>query len=328
MPRRLSGLAQALGLALALTAAPAAMAQTETATAEAGMDAPGPEVGAEAGGWAEAGADLSAGIGVIEAPSGAAKAAPVGGFSLAPTGAGTGPLAAAPPTGARKRMLGGPPVVVELFTAQGCSSCPPADRLIAGLADAPGVLALTWHVDYWDYLGWTDGFASPAHTARQEGYAAVAGERGVYTPQIIVDGHDTLLGLGRAALQAVIEDHAARPSAVMLTATEEGAAHVIQLTPRAAIPGGVEVTLIRFLPRRSVQVGAGENRGMRLEYRNVVVGAEVLTHWPARAPLRLTIRAGVDADDRFPDDTSHALLVQQALGAGRPGPILAAVRLD
>ena len=325
MPRRLSGLAQALGLALALIAAPAAMAQTapdgvaqtESAATEAGAD------GADSGVAAGADADLSAGIGVIEAPPGAAKAAPTGVFSLAP-----GPSAPAAPTRTRRSILGAPPVVVELFTAQGCSSCPPADRLIAGLADAPGVLALTWHVDYWDYLGWKDGFASPAHTARQEGYAAVAGERGVYTPQIIVDGQDTLLGLGRAALQSVIEEHASRPSAVMLTATEEGAAHVIQLTPRAAIPGGVEVTLIRFLPRRSVQVGAGENRGMRLEYRNVVVGAEVLTHWPARAPLRLTIRAGVDADDRFPDDTSHALLVQQALGAGRPGPILAAVRLD
>lgn len=325
MPRRLSRVAQALGLALALIVAPAAMAQTapdgaaqtESAAAEAGAD------GADSGVAAEADADLSAGIGVIEAPPGAAKAAPTGVFSLAP-----GPSAPAAPTRTRRSILGAPPVVVELFTAQGCSSCPPADRLIAGLADAPGVLALTWHVDYWDYLGWKDGFASPAHTARQEGYAAVAGERGVYTPQIIVDGQDTLLGLGRAALQSVIEEHASRPSAVMLTATEEGAAHVIQLTPRAAIPGGVEVTLIRFLPRRSVQVGAGENRGMRLEYRNVVVGAEVLTHWPARAPLRLTIRAGVDADDRFPDDTSHALLVQQALGAGRPGPILAAVRLD
>lgn len=322
---RLSRVAQALGLALALIVAPAAMAQTapddaaqtESAAAEAGVD------GADSGVAAEAGADLSAGIGVIEAPTGAAKAAPTGVFSLAP-----GSSAPAAPTRARRSILGAPPVVVELFTAQGCSSCPPADRLIAGLADAPGVLALTWHVDYWDYLGWKDGFASPAHTARQEGYAAVAGERGVYTPQIIVDGHDTLLGLGRAALQSLIEEHASRPSAVMLTATEEGAAHVIQLTPRAAIPGGVEVTLIRFLPRRSVQVGAGENRGMRLEYRNVVVGAEVLTHWPARAPLRLTIRAGVDTDDRFPDDTSHALLVQQALGAGRPGSILAAVRLD
>src|SRR5690606_2352760 len=151
---------------------------------------------------------------------GAAEAARTGVFSLAP-----GPSTPAAPTRARKSILGAPPVVVELFTAQGCSSCPPADRLVAGLADQPGVLALTWHVDYWDYLGWTDGFASPAHTARQESYAAVAGERGVYTPQIIVDGQDTLLGTGRAALLSVIEAHAARPSAVMVTATEEGEAH-------------------------------------------------------------------------------------------------------
>lgn len=348
--RRILGAGQALGLALALIAAPAATAQTADpgggAQAAGPAEAAGPtgEPGGGPAGAAANGAtdplgaefDPAPGIGVIEAPMGAAKAAPEGAFSLAPQGMAPGaapgmaPMAAAgtAATAARKPILGAPPVVVELFTAQGCSSCPPADRLVAGLADAPGVLALTWHVDYWDYLGWADGFASPAHTARQEGYAAVAGERGVYTPQIIVDGQDTLLGTGRAALLSVIEAHAARPSAVMVTATEEGEAHVIQLTPRAAIPGGVDVLLIRFLPRRSVQVEAGENRGMTLDYRNVVVGAELLTHWTARAPLRLTIRAGVDADDRFPDDTSHALLVQQALGPGRPGPILAAVRLD
>lgn len=363
--RRISAARLALGLVLALIAAPAAMAQTSL---DAGPQAAGPAEAAANGSTAAAapgfGAepavqpDLSPGIGVIEAPAGAAKSAPAEAFSLAPPGVAASavssavssaapgaassvvPGLAAPaqppaaiavgviPPAAHKPILGAPPVVVELFTAQGCSSCPPADRLIAGLADAPGVLALTWHVDYWDYLGWKDGFASPAHTARQEGYAAVAGERGVYTPQIIVDGQDTLLGLGRAALLSVIEDHAARPSAVIVTATDAGEAHVIQLTPRAAIPGGADVMLIRFLPRRSVQVEDGENRGMKLDYRNVVVGAELLTHWPARAPLRLTVRAGIDPDDRFPDDTSHALLVQQALGAGRPGPILAAVRLD
>ena len=94
------------------------------------------------------------------------------------------------------------PVVVELFTAQGCSTCPPADAAIAALADQPGVLTLSWHVDYWDYLGWPDSFASPPNTVRQEAYAAAAGERGVYTPQIIVDGQD-IVPMSVEALQQV-----------------------------------------------------------------------------------------------------------------------------
>lgn len=267
-----------------------------------------------------------AGIALIEAPEGAGTELPEGAFSLAPE--------RHPTTGKRTLMrgrgglIGSPPVVIELFTSQGCSSCPPADALIASLSDQPGVLTLSWHVDYWDYLGWADEFARPEHTARQEAYAAVAGERGVYTPQIIVDGHDTLLSLHRAALMSLIDEHAARPPAIMVTATDAGDAHVIDLTPRAVIPGGVEVALVRYLPHRSVLVKAGENRGRSIDYSNIVVGTEVLTLWPAREPLRLTVRAGDDPDDAYPDDTRHAILVQQSLRGGRPGPILAAVRLD
>lgn len=265
------------------------------------------------------------GVGVIEAPAGAAKSVPEMAFSRsldqpAPAGGAVEPRTAA--------MPGTPPVVIELFTSQGCSSCPAADALIGALSDQPGVLTLTWHVDYWDYLGWPDHFARPEHTARQEGYAAVAGEHGVYTPQIIVDGQDTLLSLHPGALLGLIEQHAAHPAAIMVTASTQGGAHVIQLTPRAAIPGGVDVALIRFLPHRSVQVDGGENLGLTLDYRNVVVGSELLTHWSARSPLRLTVRAGEDPGDAYPDDTRHAILVQQVLGPGRPGPILAAVRLD
>src|SRR5918996_4983900 len=86
------------------------------------------------------------------------------------------------------------PVVVELFTSQGCSSCPPADALLAELAGKDGVIALALHVDYWDYLGWADSFASPAFTARQRAYAKKAHSRTIYTPQMIVQGEDRLVG--------------------------------------------------------------------------------------------------------------------------------------
>ena len=243
-------------------------------------------------------------------------------FSLVPERGGR--LAGAPAPS--PRTPSGVPVVVELFTAQGCSTCPPADELIAGLADRDDVLVLSWHVDYWDYLGWPDSLADPAHTKRQEGYAAAAGERGVYTPQIVVDGQDTLIGVGRAGLMALIADHAGRPPAVMATAAPAPAGHVIDLIPRAAIKGGVTVSLVRYLPQRRVSVDGGENHGRVMDYRNVVVGTEVLAEWPARTPMRMTVHAA-EAGRRDPADTRTALIVQQRLRGGRPGPILAAARL-
>lgn len=265
-------------------------------------------------------------VGLIEAPA-TARSTPSGSFSLVPE-RNERRVARAPRL--RNGPEGAPPVVVELFTAQGCSSCPAADALIAALADQPGVLTLSWHVDYWDYLGWPDAFALPQNTRRQQGYARVAGERGVYTPQIIVDGQDTLISVERGALLALIDDHAARPSAVMVAATDVAGGHAIDLTPRAAIPGGVEVLLVRFLPARQTQVTAGENAGSDILYRNIVVGTERLASWNARAPLRLTVREGQagGASAAYPDDTRHAILVQQTMRGGRPGPILAAIRLD
>ncbi|ARJ69992.1 DUF1223 domain-containing protein [Paracoccus contaminans] len=244
-------------------------------------------------------------------------AVPEGAFSLAPQWSERAP-----------RPFAGIPVVVELFTAQGCSTCPAADAMIADIADRPDVLALGWHVDYWDYLGSPDGYARPDHTVRQQGYAAAAGERGVYTPQILVDGSDTLIGADRSGLMALIEDHASRPPAIMASATRAEGGYQIDLTPRAAIPGGLQVLLIRYLPSREVDVGAGENRGRRILYRNIVIGMETVSRWPARTPLRLTLRTEGGADAAYPLDTRHALLVQQRIRSDRPGPILAALRLD
>ncbi|WP_299359718.1 thioredoxin family protein [uncultured Paracoccus sp.] len=222
------------------------------------------------------------------------------------------------------------PVVVELFTAQGCSSCPPADRLMGELARRPDVLPLAWHVDYWDYLGWADPFARPAHTERQEGYAAVVGERGVYTPQIIVDGQDTLITVRPANVMALLEDHRSRPAPIIMTAVAEGPRHVIQLTPRAAIPDGVRLLLLRYAPEREVTITAGENRGETISYSNIVLDSSELTRWDARAPLRLTVSPGQDDQGGFPADTRHVILVQQIIPDHEhlPGPILAAVRLD
>ena len=102
------------------------------------------------------------------------------------------------------------PVVVELFTSQGCSSCPPADALLAELAGAEGVIALALHVDYWDYLGWTDSFAAPKHTERQRAYAKAAKSRTIFTPQMVVQGSERLKGHDAERIRNRIEAHRMR----------------------------------------------------------------------------------------------------------------------
>lgn len=114
-------------------------------------------------------------------------------------------LAAAKPTGSAPTAPAAAPVVLELFTSQGCSSCPPADTLLSELAGSPDVLALSFHVDYWDYLGWKDTWSSPEWSARQRSYAQVLGDGGrVYTPQLVVNGRAGVLGSSRSQAERAI----------------------------------------------------------------------------------------------------------------------------
>ncbi len=221
------------------------------------------------------------------------------------------------------------PVVVELFTSQGCSSCPPADAMLAGLSDEPDILPLSFHVDYWDYLGWADSFARPEFTLRQERYALVAGERSVYTPQVIVDGQDTAVALGPAQLMGLIDASRVSPATISVQRDTTPRGEVIELMPLSDLGGGVDILLVRYAPEREVHMTAGENRGKAITYTNVVLSLDRLAEWDGIAALRVTISPDGPADDRFPADTRHALLVQREQGGdGMPGPILAAIRLD
>ncbi|MDT8344619.1 MAG: DUF1223 domain-containing protein [Thermohalobaculum sp.] len=164
-------------------------------------------------------------------------------------------------------------VLVELFTSQGCSSCPPADKLIGDLAGRDDVLALGMHVDYWDYLGWKDTFGLAAATARQKAYRDAWGARYVYTPQMVVNGHVEVRGARGDALDAAIAEAKADASATWVEITAEGATLRCRI---GGAPEGSEVWLVRYTLRETVAIGHGENAGREITYHNIVDSLEKL----------------------------------------------------
>ena len=208
------------------------------------------------------------------------------------------------------------PVVVELYTSQGCSACPPADEFLAELAGRDDVLALALHVDYWDYLGWQDAFAQPAFTQRQKRYAKAAGAKMIYTPQIIVGGTDRVKGLRPDEIVERIAAHAAQAPRVGLRVVRDGGTVVIELLAEPPLDRGAVVQMIRFDPEQTVMIERGENAGRSVVYRNIVTDWTAVADWPGQAPLRLELAAEGGAP--------VAVIVQEP----GPGAVLAAARID
>src|SRR5215469_7390618 len=163
------------------------------------------------------------------------------------------------------------PILVELFTSEGCSSCPPADALLAELANRPDVVALSFHVDYWDRLGWQDPFSSPDATRRQHGYADLLGLATVYTPQIVIDGRWQAVGSDRGEVErALAAARRAPASAQLILSVDHGRV-------RVALGAGAEdargsVLLIGFDRQHVDKVERGENQGRSLSHVDVVRG--------------------------------------------------------
>lgn len=212
-------------------------------------------------------------------------------------------LVAMPATAAAK-----PPVLVELYTAQGCGTCDEANALVSKLAERPGVLPLTFSVDYWDYLGWQDTFAKPEFAERQRAYVTRLKLREPYTPQVVVDGRAEAAGLKPAEVERLVRQATGAPRNppdmrfIGPRRVDVGSGRVP--------PGGAEVWLIRYDPRElEVPVKAGDNRGETVVQKNVVREIRRLGTWRGRPQA---YRIGEPADEAL-----KTVVVVQAAKGGR-----------
>lgn len=216
------------------------------------------------------------------------------------------------------------PVIVELFTSQGCSSCPPADALLAAMAGREDIVPLALHVDYWDYLGWEDPFAQPAFTARQKAYARAKGERMIFTPQMMIGGAESVLGTDAAAIDRVIAARQALKTPVRMQITHAAGGQVqIDLSAEPPLKEGTVVQIVRYAPQARVQILRGENAGLEIDYANVVTAWHAIAEWDGRTPTLIATR--IEGDQ-------PAVVIVQSAKPGKsvplPGPIVAARRLQ
>ncbi|MEQ8334486.1 DUF1223 domain-containing protein [Nisaea sp.] len=214
------------------------------------------------------------------------------------------------------------PIVLELFTSQGCSSCPPADELLGELAQEPDVIALAYHVDYWNYIGWEDPFSSKEMSDRQRRYGHAMKLRTIYTPQLVIDGEVDLVGSRRSLVLQELERRRAQRSGpgLAVTLTRDGADFELLLNAeQGADYAGAELFLVGSDERHVTEVPRGENRGRTLEDFAVVRYYRSLGHWDGKAgTLRIPGNAASMQTDRL------SVLVQ----APGQGPIHGAGSLE
>ena len=216
-----------------------------------------------------------------------------------------------------------PRAIIELFTSQGCSSCPAADKVLGELANDPSVVAVSMPIDYWDYLGWKDTLADARFTARQKAYSQVRGDRAVYTPQVVVNGSVHVIGSDLAGIENAIHVTSKSDGVMSVPVTMTQAGTQINISVAAAAKGPVarhgEVWICPVAKAVPISIGRGENRGREVTYHNVVRGLLKVGDWngtPASwtVPLENISRDGVDA----------AVVYLQDGNRDRPGVMLGA----
>lgn len=206
-------------------------------------------------------------------------------------------------------------VVVELYTSQGCSSCPPADALLKKIsAEYDDVIALALHVDYWDYIGWKDVFADPAFSKRQKDYGRAAGHRSVFTPQMVIGGVDHVVGYKPMDVANVIQNHRSAPDEVAVVARQNGSDVIITLTPKRDT-GTYQISLVGYANGETVAIKRGENAGKTISYTNTVKELIDLGAWDGSATASMR--------HPMPEGDKAAVLVQKT----GMGPVVGAARV-
>jgi hypothetical protein len=216
--------------------------------------------------------------------------------------------------------------VVELFTSQGCSSCPPADRVFADIAADPDIVALTFAVDYWDYLGWRDTFAKPEFSRRQRAYADGRGDRAVYTPQVVVNGRLHMIGSDKERIMGAVESLAGAGEGLSIdvSARVQGDRIVVHVPAgKLAVGTTSALWIASYRQPETVSVDQGENAGHEVTYINVVDRWQVLGMWDGE---EMTVE--LPLADIAQDRTAGFAVVLQSKKKGRPGPILGAAKVD
>jgi len=207
-------------------------------------------------------------------------------------------------------------IVVELYTSEGCSSCPAADKILTKLAAREGILALALHVDYWDYLGWKDEFSMAKFTDRQEYYNMALGSRyRLVTPQMIFHGQSYVAGAKVKKIEQRLAALRGQSDKVVLQVEKQNGKFSIDINPRDVSVSGADVFIVEYMPAHVTEVEAGENRGLTLNHTNVVTSWERVGEWSGQDNWH--VEHAVSGD-------SMAAVIVQTAGSG---PILAARKL-
>ncbi len=203
------------------------------------------------------------------------------------------------------------PAVVELYTSEGCSSCPPAEAYVGELAQRPDVLALSFHVDYWDELGWRDRFGIPEATPRQRGYATALNRSSVYTPQIVIDGREDFVGSDRQKIGRVLSNP--RSGIPMTIDVHDGLLHIDLVAMPGISPS--EVLLVPYRRSAVSAIGRGENSGRTITEYNIVRSVQHLGSFMGEGKKYAANVASL------PEDATDVAVLVQVLGQG---PIISA----
>ena len=221
---------------------------------------------------------------------------------------------------AAESTVQGPRAVVELFTSQGCSSCPPADALLTSLAERNDVVALAYHVDYWDYIGWQDTFGDKAYSDRQRDYAKSWGSSRIFTPQMVINGGKGVIGSKRHEVQRSIES-----AQLPLTVGIHQRDGMLSISvPADAQQFDATIWLVTYIDRADVSIDSGDNAGKTVGYTHVVTGRQVLGMWEADTGAHLKLPLA----EIMTESTSGVAVVVQQERNDLPGPIIGAAAYE